>query len=68
MRIKIEGININYITEGSGPCVLLLHGWGANIDTMLPIFNILKDNFKVYAIDFKIIFQNIKYGQHGVNV
>lgn len=52
MRIKIEGININYITEGSGPCVLLLHGWGANIDTMLPIFNILKDNFKVYAIDF----------------
>jgi len=52
MKIKIEGININYITEGSGPCVLLLHGWGANINTMMPIFNILKDNFKVYAIDF----------------
>lgn len=52
MRIKIEGLNINYITEGSGPCVLLLHGWGANIDTMMPIFNLLKNNFKVYALDF----------------
>ena len=52
MNINIEGLNINYITEGSGPCVLLLHGWGANIDTMMPIFNILKNDFKVYALDF----------------
>lgn len=52
MKVTIEGIDINYITEGSGKNVLLLHGWGANIDTMMPIYNLLKDNFKVYAIDF----------------
>jgi len=52
MKVTLEGIDINYITEGSGKNVLLLHGWGANIDTMIPIYNLLKDNFKVYAIDF----------------
>lgn len=52
MKVNIEGIDINYIVEGNGPNVLLLHGWGANIDTMMPIFNLLVKNFRVYAIDF----------------
>ncbi|MCR2043108.1 alpha/beta fold hydrolase [Anaerosalibacter massiliensis] len=52
MKVKIEGLNIYYIVEGKGRNVLLLHGWGANIDTMMPIFNLLKNNFKVYAMDF----------------
>jgi len=30
---------------------LILHGWGANIDTVIPIVNILKSHFKVYALD-----------------
>jgi pimeloyl-ACP methyl ester carboxylesterase len=51
MKVNIDGLNINYICEGQGKNVLLLHGWGANIDTMLPIFNHLKDRFKVYAVD-----------------
>jgi pimeloyl-ACP methyl ester carboxylesterase len=52
MKVNIEGIDINYVCEGEGENVLLLHGWGANIDTMMPIYNLLKDNFKVYALDF----------------
>ena len=28
---KIDGISVNYIDEGEGEIVLLLHGWGANI-------------------------------------
>lgn len=52
MKVNIEGIDINYIVEGNGPNVLLLHGWGANIDTMMPIFNLLVKNFRAYAIDF----------------
>lgn len=52
MKVNIEGLEIYYIVEGKGPSILLLHGWGANIDTMRPIFNLLKDDFKVYAIDF----------------
>ena len=52
MRIDIDdGIGINYICEGEGDNVLIIHGWGANIDTVMPIFNHLKSRFKVYAID-----------------
>lgn len=51
MHINIDGLNINYIDEGTGKNVLLLHGWGANIQTMMPIFNILKDKFRVVTLD-----------------
>lgn len=44
-------INLHYITEGKGKDVLVLHGWGANINTVLPIVNILKDKFRVHALD-----------------
>lgn len=48
---KVKGLNINYIVEGQGEALIVLHGWGANIDTVIPIVNILKDSYKVYAID-----------------
>jgi len=52
VHVNIEGLDINYICEGEGKIILLLHGWGANIDTVMPIFNHLKSRYKVYAIDF----------------
>lgn len=51
MKEIIEGININYIVEGEGEPVLVLHGWGANIASVKPIVNILKEAFKVIALD-----------------
>ena len=51
MIIDIDGLNISYIDEGCGKCVLLLHGWGGSIQTMVPIFNILKGKFRVIAVD-----------------
>ena len=51
MHIIIDGIKINYIDEGCGTNVLLLHGWGANIKTMQPIFDILKNRCRVVALD-----------------
>lgn len=51
MYIDIDGLNINYIDEGKGRHVLLLHGWGGSIQTMMPIFNILKEKFRVVALD-----------------
>jgi pimeloyl-ACP methyl ester carboxylesterase len=51
MRVNIEEIELNYICEGQGKDVLILHGWGANINTVLSIFNLLKPHFKVYALD-----------------
>lgn len=52
MKVNIENMEINYICEGQGKNVLILHGWGASIDTIMPIFNILKNHFRVYAMDF----------------
>ncbi|MBU5256642.1 alpha/beta fold hydrolase [Tissierella praeacuta] len=49
--MDIEGLSINYIVEGQGRDVLVLHGWGANINTVLPIVNILKNKFRVHALD-----------------
>ncbi|MFA5577398.1 MAG: alpha/beta hydrolase [Tissierellaceae bacterium] len=51
MKILINELEINYIVEGQGRDVVILHGWGANINTILPIVNILKDRFRVHALD-----------------
>lgn len=51
MKINIGGLSLNYIIEGEGKDIIVLHGWGANINTVLPIVNILKDKFKVHALD-----------------
>ena len=48
---KVNGLNINYIVEGQGEPIMVLHGWGCNINTVLSIVNILKDRYKVYALD-----------------
>jgi len=37
--------------SGSEP-VVLLHGWGCSIQTMLPIYRYLAPNYAVYALDF----------------
>lgn len=50
--LNIDGIEVSYITEGQGEDVLVLHGWGANIQAMMPVHNILKERFRVHTIDF----------------
>jgi len=49
--INIDGLRINYIDEGAGENVLLLHGWGASIEAMQPITNALKNKYRVLALD-----------------
>lgn len=51
MDINIKGLNICYDEAGEGKTVLLLHGWGANKESLAPIFNMLKENFHVVAPD-----------------
>jgi D-alanyl-D-alanine carboxypeptidase len=52
MLKKIKDIDINYIDYGEGKdTVVLLHGWGQNIEMMKPIGDRLKNNFKVIIID-----------------
>lgn len=51
MVINIQDIDLNYIVEGEGSPIIVLHGWGANIDAVRPIINIVKKNYKVYSLD-----------------
>lgn len=48
--LKIDELNINYKVIGDGPLVVLLHGWGQNIEMMQPLVKGLK-NKKILIID-----------------
>ena len=51
MIINIDNLNIYYEIEGKGKPILLLHGWGANIESLRPVITYLKNKFKVYILD-----------------
>ena len=46
MIIKIKNLNINYIQYGKGKDILLLHGWGQNIEMMKPLGNYFQTNIE----------------------
>ena len=48
---KIDEITVNYIDEGKGDVILLLHGWGANITLYAGIIQVLSVNHRVIALD-----------------
>lgn len=48
---KIDSIAVNYIDEGEGDAVLLLHGWGANVTLYAGIIQVLAKNHRVIAPD-----------------
>ncbi len=52
MIIEINGIKINYEQHGQGADVLVLHGWGASIQTMRPVIDALTSRYRVTALDF----------------
>lgn len=52
MQIKVQGLNVNYIQYGKGKDILLLHGWGQNIDMMKPIGDSFCDRYRITIIDF----------------
>lgn len=49
--MKINDVNINYVQYGSGKDIVLLHGWGQNIEMMKPIGDRLCKNFKITILD-----------------
>ncbi len=52
MQIKINDVKVNYTKDGDfGRDVILMHGWGQNIEMMAPIALHLKANFTVYNLD-----------------
>ena len=52
MKIKIDNVEVKYIQYGEGSDVLLLHGWGQNIQMMRPLGDNLCSNHRITIIDF----------------
>ena len=51
MEITVNDLKINYIVRGEGKPLLLLHGWGACIDSFAPVTNELSDEYKRQKVD-----------------
>lgn len=52
MTIKFKDVNVNYIQYGEGKDIILLHGWGQNIQMMNPLGDPLSKKYKVTILDF----------------
>ena len=52
--LNINGININYIDYGNpkGIAIVLLHGWGQNIEMMQMLGEPFKKDYRIIAVDF----------------
>jgi pimeloyl-ACP methyl ester carboxylesterase len=50
---QINDVNINYVTYGNkdGENIVLLHGWGQNIEMMRPIGDRLQKDYQITIID-----------------
>ena len=50
---KIMNVDVNYINYGNkkGKTVVLLHGWGQNIEMMKPVADGLSDRFNIIIVD-----------------
>lgn len=49
--LDVAGLRTRYLARGSGPAVLVLHGWGASIEAIFPILTGLERVGSVYALD-----------------
>ena len=47
----IGEVRVHYELEGTGADVLILHGWGADVRAVRPIFQLLSGRFRVCSVD-----------------
>ena len=52
--MNIDGLDINYLDFGNkkGDAIVLLHGWGQNIEMMRMLGEPFKENYRIIVIDF----------------
>ena len=51
MKINVKDLEINYVQYGKGKDIVLLHGWGQNIEMMRPIGDNFSDRFRITILD-----------------
>ena len=52
MKIRIQDLDVNYIQYGEGKDILLLHGWGQNIEMMKFLGDNFSDRYRITILDF----------------
>ena len=52
MEIKLNNTTIHYEQYGKGHDILLLHGWGQNIEMMKPVGDLLAHKYRITILDF----------------
>ena len=52
MKKLIKGVDVNYIQYGDGKDIILLHGWGQNIEMMKFIGDKFSDKYRITILDF----------------
>jgi pimeloyl-ACP methyl ester carboxylesterase len=52
-RVNTNGINLHYVTAGSGPVVLCMHGWPQNHREFTPMVERLGDRYRFIAPDLR---------------
>ena len=52
-RASVNGVNLHYVTVGSGPAVLCLHGWPQNHREFLPFFETCSNSYRFIAPDLR---------------
>lgn len=51
MKIRVKNIDINYIQYGEGKDILLLHGWGQNIEMMRMLGDPFANRYRITILD-----------------
>jgi pimeloyl-ACP methyl ester carboxylesterase len=50
-EVLVDGRPVRYVDGGSGPVVVLLHGWGGEVASFAPVLPRLAARFRVVALD-----------------
>jgi pimeloyl-ACP methyl ester carboxylesterase len=51
MKVIVDGLATEYESEGSGPVVLMLHGWGSTLHSFDAIAKALSADFRIVRLD-----------------
>lgn len=52
METTLGGLTVHYEEQGTGPLVVLLHGWGSNLTLFAPIASVIAQKYHVVSLDF----------------
>lgn len=63
MKMIVDGLDVHYEQRGQGPLVLMLHGWGSNLNLFSSIAEAISSKYEVISLDFPGFGQSPEPGQ-----